>query len=292
LFYDCGSLTEVIIPDKVTSIEGFAFSDCSSLADITIPDGVIGIGRGAFQNCSSLTSITIPESVTEIYDGAFSADSLLLMKGYTGSCAETYAKENGITFQPIGTIAGITQENSEIPANDKTTATKYTITYKTNGGTLSSKAAKTYTGTKKVTLLKPVRKGYTFAGWYADSKCKTKVTTIKKGSTGNKTFYAKWKKVSVAKVVIKKAANTKGKKLVTTWKKVSGAKGYQISYSTKRKFTKAATVTKTISKRSYTAKKLKKGKTYYVRVRAYKIDSAGKKVYGKWSGVKKVKIKK
>ena len=39
-------------------------------------------------------------------------------------------------------------------------------------------------------------------------------------------------------------------------------------------------------------KKLKKGKTYYVRVRAYKKDSTGRKVYGKYSTVKKIKITK
>ena len=44
-------------------------------------------------------------------------------------------------------------------------------------------------------------------------------------------------------------------------------------------------------KTKYTIKKLKKKKTYYIRVRAYKMNGK-KKVYGKWSTVKKVKIKK
>ena len=44
-------------------------------------------------------------------------------------------------------------------------------------------------------------------------------------------------------------------------------------------------------KTKYTIKKLKKKKTYYIRVRAYKMNGR-KKVYGKWSTVKKVKIKK
>ena len=49
---------------------------------------------------------------------------------------------------------------------------------------------------------------------------------------------------------------------------------------------------KTTKKTSYTIKNLKKGKIYYLRVRAYKLDSMGKKVYGKYSKVIKVKIKK
>jgi len=38
------------------------------------------------------------------------------------------------------------------------------------------------------------KKGYIFKGWYSDKKCTKKVTQIKKGSTGNVTLYAKWKK--------------------------------------------------------------------------------------------------
>ncbi|RKJ62735.1 hypothetical protein D7Y06_16660 [Roseburia sp. 1XD42-69] len=49
---------------------------------------------------------------------------------------------------------------------------------------------------------------------------------------------------------------------------------------------------KTTSKTSYTIKNLKKGKTYYVRVRAYKKDSAGKKVYSGYTKVKKIKVSK
>ena len=48
----------------------------------------------------------------------------------------------------------------------------------------------------------------------------------------------------------------------------------------------------TTTKTSVRFKKLKKGKTYYVKVRAYKKDSANSKVYGSYSAVKKVKIKK
>ena len=71
----------------------------------------------------------------------------------------------------------------------------YKITYKLNSGKNSTKNPKTYTvTTKTITLKNPTRKGYTFQGWYSDAKFKTKVTKIAKGSTGNKTLYAKWKK--------------------------------------------------------------------------------------------------
>ena len=64
------SLTSIIIPDSVTSIEDHAFVDCDSLTSITIPDSVTSIGSHAFGDCS-LTSITIPDSVTSISNVAF-----------------------------------------------------------------------------------------------------------------------------------------------------------------------------------------------------------------------------
>lgn len=91
--------------------------------------------------------------------------------------------------------------------------------------------------------------------------------------------------------------SVKGKKLSVKWKKDARATGYQIQYSTDRKFKrgvekaaikKKGTASKTISK-------LKKGKAYYVRVRSYKsIKASGKTklLYGAWSrAVKSKKIK-
>lgn len=81
------------------------------------------------------------------------------------------------------------------------------------------------------------------------------------------------------------------RKATVKWSKISGASGYQIYRSTKKSsgFKKVKTVTKgkTVS---YTNKKLKKGKYYYFKVRAYRTVS-GKKVYSAFSSVKRVKIK-
>ena len=71
-FHSCHSLTSVTIPDSVTSIGTGAFSGCSSLTSVTIGSGVKTIGGSAFWDCSSLTSVTIPDSVTTIGDYAFS----------------------------------------------------------------------------------------------------------------------------------------------------------------------------------------------------------------------------
>lgn len=59
----------------------------------------------------------------------------------------------------------------------------------------NKKNPKIYTITSKmIKLAAPTRKGYVFKGWYRDKKCTRKVTSIKKGSTGKITLYAKWKK--------------------------------------------------------------------------------------------------
>lgn len=96
------------------------------------------------------------------------------------------------------------------------------------------------------------------------------------------------KTTRVGKGSIKSAKNVKRCKIKLKLNKVAGAKGYQIRYATNKKFKKAVIRN---SRLSYTIKKLKKGKTYYVEARAY-VKSGKNKVYGKWSKAKKVKIKK
>ena len=91
-------------------------------------------------------------------------------------------------------------------------------------------------------------------------------------------------------VSIQSAKNKKGRKVVVTWKKADGAKFYQIQYALDKKFKKKCKKTST-KKTSVTLKKLQKKKIYFIRVRACKTVN-GSKVYGKWSGSSKVKIKK
>ena len=70
-FSGCSNLTSVTIGNSVTSIGDRAFSGCSSLTSVSIPYGVINIGDGAFYNCTGMTSVTIPNSVTSIGESAF-----------------------------------------------------------------------------------------------------------------------------------------------------------------------------------------------------------------------------
>ncbi len=65
------TVTEIIIPNCVTSIGDLAFADFYNLTSVEIPDSVTSIGDTAFYHCYNLTSVEIPDSVTSIGDSAF-----------------------------------------------------------------------------------------------------------------------------------------------------------------------------------------------------------------------------
>ena len=102
-------VTDLVIPDSVTSIGDCAFPGCTGLTSVTIPDSVTSIGNNAFNDCTGLTSVTIPDSVTNIGEKAFGyyfdidnykykkVDSFTIY-GKKGSAAEAYANENGFAF--------------------------------------------------------------------------------------------------------------------------------------------------------------------------------------------------
>ncbi len=123
------------------------------------------------------------------------------------------------------------------------------------------------------------------------SAANNKSTVTKKPSSStHSNHYSKVSKPG--KVTGLKVKNKKKKKMIVSWNWKTSVAGFQIQYAWNKKFTKkkkSKMVGKWTSKKTIT--KLKKGKTYYVRVRAYK-KSSGKKIYGKWSKIKKIKIRK
>lgn len=188
-------------------------------------------------------------------------------------------------------VANIVIGKNEIKqTDDGTDAVTYTIQYQLNGGANNKDNPSTYS-TADVTLNNPTRKGYSFAGWFTDKNFKDKITKITAAEQKDLILYAKWKKVTVGKVSVKSLKYTGGKKAALKIKKVNGASGYEILYGTSKSLKKGSKTT-TTKQTKVTLKKLKKNKAYYVKVRAYKIDSTNSKVYGKYSGTHKVKIRK
>lgn len=129
---------------------------------------------------------------------------------------------------------------------------------------------------------------YYISGLPEGSYNKFKVSAVVLGVEGAKS--AVYKEVNTPKKVkIKLAKSTKKKKITYKWKKVN-CTGYQYQWSTSKNFKKNY-LTKTTKNTSVTIKTSKSKKTYYVRVRAYVKHPNGTKYYGKWSTVKKVKVK-
>lgn len=133
---------------------------------------------------------------------------------------------------------------------------------------------------------KAVKKGKT--GYvYTAKACElpNKITASVK--VGYDDIYTKPGKTSITKAV--RAKNNRSIKL--TLKKAGTATGYQIKYSTSKKFGKKVTKTVNTKKSKAVIKKLNAKKTYYIKARAYRKTGKSKK-YGSWSKVKTVKVKK
>lgn len=173
----------------------------------------------------------------------------------------------------------------------KGTQKTYTVKFDKNSGVkLSASSKKVVQGSKIGKLPTVQRKGYSFQGWYTKKSGGSKVT-INTKITKAQTLYARWKKMTKPQqTAITGLKNNNTSQLTVQLKKISQADGYQIRYGTNKSFKGSkATTSKTLSK---VIKNLTKGKTYYVKARAYKLDSAQNKVYGNYSAVRRLKISK
>lgn len=99
-------ITQVELPNNITTIGGEAFKGCSSLTSVTIGSGVTSIGNNAFNGCSSLTSIDIPNSITSIGSGAFSYCDSLLSFNYPSGVTTNIGLNN------CGSLTSVTFSNN------------------------------------------------------------------------------------------------------------------------------------------------------------------------------------
>lgn len=106
----------------------------------------------------------------------------------------------GTSYQNKQSVKNLTTSNGKtVTLYAQWKPTPYTITYKHVGlaaedtAAVQNPNATRYTAqSDSMTLKNASCAGYDFKGWYTDSSCSKKATTVKKGSSGNKTFYAKW----------------------------------------------------------------------------------------------------
>jgi len=110
LYLEEDEITDLVIPNNVTSISNRAFCGCDGLISVTIPNGVTSIGSSAFSDCRGLTSINVPSSVKSIGEHAF-----------YGCCSLTSVTiPNGVTSIEFYTFAGCSSLTSIVLPNSLT----------------------------------------------------------------------------------------------------------------------------------------------------------------------------
>lgn len=250
-----------VIPNTVTTIGMHSFRESYKLSDLVIPDSVTVICPYAFYDCTSLLNITIPRTVITMewcglgllfYKSGGAKMKGFVMKGYVGTAAEAYAIEEGLTFEDIESGAVFNPDTSVEATTEA--ITKPDISFETTTADVTKTMIQETTTSTEDKLNENI------------NQKKVVTTKIKK---------------------IKKAK----KSLKVSWTEVKNVAGYQLQYSTSKKFKKAKKVTiKNAKTTSKTIKKLKENKKYYVRIRTY-IVVKGKKKYSGWSKKKSQKTK-
>lgn len=167
-------LETISFPQSLEKIEYGAFIRNKYLYEVDLPSNVKELESMCFAVCPVLSKVVFPKSLTSISDNTFwYSNASLKVYAPKGSYAYEWAVKKGYAV-----------------------AECYSISYNLNGGTNGSGNPTAYEKGESLTFSNPSRKGYTFEGWFADSKC-TKPFNYSAGSTtGNLTLYAKWKLVT------------------------------------------------------------------------------------------------
>lgn len=251
-------------------------------ADVTVADAGVydGTAKTPAVNVSVMGNAVAQSQYTVSYSNNVNAGTASVTVTANGDSAFTGGKtvsfaiakaSNSLTVKEAAITKSASGKKQSVTIN--ATAKSGTVTYQ------SSDRKVTVSGNGKVTLPKK------YAG----------TVTITVNASGDVNHESAAKKVTITvpgTATLKTVKNSAAKKAKAIWKKKSGVTGYEVMYASNRSFSKAKTVkVKGASKTSAVISKLKKGKTYYVRVRTYKTVS-GKNYTSLWSGVKKVKIKK
>ncbi|MBE5927906.1 MAG: leucine-rich repeat domain-containing protein [Lachnospiraceae bacterium] len=255
------AVKKVTLPEGLVEILDNAFMECKMLEEVVLPSTLKFIGVESFLQCDKLKSITVPESVTTIsfrglgYTWVTSMECGLLsgftIHGKTGSAAQTYANENGITFvatdkQPD--IVNPDNGNSSSNPNGNTSNTPNNNIISNPNNNLNNNSNNVLNNTTK---LPNVDKN-------TDSLKPKKVTKVKVKAIGKR-------------------------KVRVTFKKSEHTGYYEFRYSLKKNMKKAingGTAGKVV------LKKLPKGARIYIQVRGVNGDERGA-----WSKKVSVKVK-
>lgn len=244
LKYD-GKDANVEIPEEITWIAPEAFYRNETLKNVKLPSKITTIEENTFYGCSELEAVVIPDQVTMIGKSAF--DECTVLKSVTFGKSLKVIKDHA--------FASVNIRNFTIPSGIQKIETG------------------DFAGINQIGTV-------TFEG-----STKYVATDAFMNSTGIKLVYKKGIKeaqteLSYDYIIARKNGNNKVR---TTWQPVSGANGYQLKFSTDKKFKKVlktVMVKKNVSNATTYVKNKKK--TLYIKVRPYQTINK-KNVYGRWS---------
>lgn len=98
-FQNCDSLTSVQYSSDGGAVSAQCFMDCDNLEKVILTDYITSIGQYSFQNCPALTDIYMPKNIRNIDSTAFENSENVVIHCFSGSYAQQYAEENGISYQ-------------------------------------------------------------------------------------------------------------------------------------------------------------------------------------------------
>lgn len=295
-------IISVSIDADVCNIGEYAFNGCSSLKKVSLSEAtpesdLFSIGAYSFAECSGITDVSLPESEYFIDDTAFAGCGGGLTINSDCEYVKNYCSGKGISLHThtyvfdgkIPATCGCAGYDKYVCECGKVDVRNVVDSNVNHNFELVTDIASTYDEMGV--------KGYqcTECGTYYEDETdvlpKIDNDNNKEDNTG-KTAASSGKKAKRPGKVMHVNLFSNGKQIKVVWRKKAGISGYQLQYSRNRKFTKNKKTVKAGKYKNHKViKKVKKGKTYYVRIRAYR-KVAAKKVYGKWSRVKKIKIKR
>jgi len=253
--------------------------------------------------------VTLAPNITKIPIETQAPDVIIVTKEPEKTRLPISTATPKVSITPGGTVATGTAVSTEVPA-DIATSTNTTnpsattrpspddsaveevvycsVHYQLNGGTnAAGNPSRVYASGASYRLKDPKKKGYAFQGWYLESTFKHRVYYVEPDGASSVTYYAKWKLVTVQKVKITSAKRLKNGKIRVKVGNCSGADGYEYVYSLTPAMAKKLLVRSVKNPKDLT--KLKRNARYYIKVRCYKYDSWGRKIYGSYSKVVKCK---
>ena len=148
-FEGCTSLTSVTIPNSVTSIGEWAFSGCSGLTSVIIPDSVTAIGSRAFNKCTGLSSVTIGNGVATIgsyaFYNCFTLTSITIPNSVTSIRAYAFSGCSALTSISIGSSVGSIETGNFYGCTNlaSITVSGSNSVYRSSGNCLIETASKT-----------------------------------------------------------------------------------------------------------------------------------------------------